>query len=230
MGTIKVCPLCNGTGLKISDKEFFMEECECTQIKRIQDHVKELEGDKFLTSTKLLPHLNENRSLVIETDSIKTARCHIKTALVYNGKFKTFKILNPSGLVDLAVTNQTVLEKVDLLVIEAPVFLHYEKASQWHEFIMATRDALGKPTWFVIRGTLQNFKESKNVIFTSGFLKLLSSYKTERVTEKETNPLIKSPTVTTTVQVNRGFGVIGVNPKLLNFHSEMDKRLHDVKE
>lgn len=224
-----VCPVCHGTGMRITDKEFFMEECDCVMIERIRHHVAELENSKILTSTPLLPLLVSNTSLIIEATDLDSVKCHIKTALVYDGRFLTFKIINPATLVDIAVTDQKILERTDLLVIESPVFLHYEKASQWHEFIMANRDALGKPTWFVVKGTLQSFKEAK-AAYTPGFLKLLSSYKRVQINEKDTNKLIKHPNTTMMVNVNRGVGLVGVNVKLINFNPEIDKRLHDVKE
>lgn len=225
-----VCSICNGTGLKITDREFEMEECECIQIERIRNHVKELKTFKFLKETKLLPFLNKNTSLIIETNNFQAVKCHIKTALVLNGKFKSFKIMNPGQLVALSIDNPALIEGVDLLVIESPSFPHYENASKRHEFSMATREALGKPTWFVIKGTFQNFKNTPGVAFTEGFIRLLNSYSRVHISESETASAIKSPNTTSSIKVVRGAGLTGVNPKLLNFHPEMDKRLHEVRE
>ena len=223
------CQLCNGSGLKITGEEFYMEECECVQIKRMRDHVKELKTTKFLKETKLLVELNKNRSLMIETDMFNAARCHIKTALVLNGRMKSFKIVNPGQLVALSIDNPGLIESVDLLVIESPSFPHYEAAAKRHEFTIATRESWGRPTWFVVDRTYQKFKE-KNPIITEGLRLLLDTFKIVKISQSDTLSQIKTPSVTEVIKVNKGFGLVGVNAKLLEFHPEMDQRLHDIKE
>ena len=66
--------------------------------------------------------------------------------------------------------------------------------------------------------------------YTEGFLKLLSSYKAVRILSSETSSLFKNANAETTIKVNRGAGIAGVNPRLLTFHTEMDERLHEIKE
>jgi len=225
-----VCPICNGTGLKITNKEFSMEECECIQIEKIRNHVKELKASKFLTSTPLLHYLNEGRDIIIESDDFEAVRCHLKTALVLNRGFKSFKIVNPGHLVALSIENPTLIENIDLLVIECSVFPHYDNAAKRHEFTMATRNSLGKPTWFVIKGNFPAFKCVKNNIYTPGFLDVLNKYAVVRISREKTNSLIKSPNVKDEIKTNRGAGIMGVTSRLLDFNPEIDKRLHDIKE
>ena len=223
------CPLCNGSGLKITSQEFYMEECECVQIERIRNHVKDLKA-RFLTDTPLLPYLNKNTSLVIQTDNFQSVRCHIKTALVMSGGTKSYKIVNPGQLVALSIENPSLIENVDLLVIESPIFPHYENASKRHEFTMATREALLKPTWFVIPSTLDAFKLAGGSVMVSGFKAILSKYKFIKLSLSETNQLLRTPNIKTVVETNKGCGLAGVNTKLLDFHPEINQRLHEVKE
>ena len=222
------CPNCNGSGLRNTEL-FYREECECVLIGRIRSHVKEFENFPILKTSPLLAPLNSNRSLVIETDDIAAVKAHIKTSLVLNKQFKSFKVVHSGELVELSINNPKLIEGVDLLIEFGEPFPHYEKASSRHEFVFATRDVIGKPTWFIIK-SLAKF-QTANPLMVPTWWELLKRYPTVRIAKNDIDGLRKTPapSVTSDLKLKRGLGLSGIDQRLLSFHPEMDKRLQGLK-
>jgi hypothetical protein len=200
-------------------------------IKRIREHVKSLNA-KTLTSTVLLPYLSANKSLIIDTNNIGAVRCHIKTAIARERKFKTFRIVHPEELVSLSIHNSPAVENVDLLIIECPSFPYYEAAGRRHEYTLSVRGSKGKPTWFVVNGwrTLKDRLPSnlmtilnQYLLGTGGGPVIINAADTLKLFKDKTEEKVQ-------VDTNKGCGLIGVRPKLLEFQVEINDRLFGAGE
>jgi hypothetical protein len=227
---VETCPKCMGMGM-IAIGNNTLKECTCLVIARLKKYVEPLKNYSFLTKSSLLKPLCDGTSLMIECDDHRVWNSHLKTALVWRKDItKTWKIVGPNELMSMSFDRDSaVVEKLfstDLLIINAPSFLYYEKASMQHEFVISQRNSMNKPTWVVVKSkrTFLNIKT-----LTADFISQLDKMPYIKLTYASTEPLIKK-TDKPTVSIVQGEGVIGIDTKLMGLYPEMDERIHYLKE
>lgn len=227
--TVETCEICHGRGLTPAPNGG-QEQCICQIWLQIASYVGPVMKNDMLTDTKLLEPLKAGRSLLIECDDHRVWRSHLKTALVKRKDItKTWRIVTPDELMTLSYSaEREKIYTVDLLIIQAPVFLHYDKASQQHEYVISTRNGMNRPTW-IVTNSLRGFVESRNAKLTESFSKLIRGLHVMKLTLAETQPLLKKRS-TPTVNLSPGVGVSGVDPGLLRFKPDINQRVAYLKE
>ena len=228
-----VCPKCHGNKT-IAIGENLREPCTCIGIALLKEYTSPLKDFHFLKSTKLLEPLKARTNLCIECEDNGIWQAHLRTALIRRKMpEKSWKIVSPTELMSHAVPSgdnaqqMAALYSVDLLSINAPVFLHYEKASQWHEFVISNRQSAGHPTWIVVKSRPQFIDQHPSM--TSSFRQLVLNLPTMKLTRANTVDLIVK-SKTPQVKLASGNGIPGVDVTLLDFLPEMDDRINYLKE
>jgi hypothetical protein len=227
---VETCPKCKGMGM-ISIGGNTLKECTCLILARLKKYVEPISKYSFLTQTKLLKPLCAGSSLLIQCDDHRVWNSHLLTALVWRKDVtKSWKIIGPNELMSMSFDrDSTVTEKLfttDLLIINAPSFLYYEKASLQHEFVISQRNSMNKPTWFIVKNR-KRFLDIKTL--ESSFRNQLTVMPAIALTYAETEPLIKKSSKPS-VSIVQGEGIPGIDKGLLVFHPEMDDRIKYLKE
>ena len=228
----ETCPKCQGMGM-ISIGDNTLQECTCLAIARLKKYTESLSGFSFLTQSKLLEPLAAGRSLCVECSDSRVFKSHLRTALVRRKDVtKTWRIVSPSELMSMSFDQDSkVAEKlhsIDLLIINAPNFLHYDKACDQHAYIIGQRNSNNKPTWIVVKSK-KDFLNIKVVAGNKEFRTQIEAMPDIKLTLVATEPLIKKSSKPS-VSIVHGEGVSGIDEKLMVFHPDMDERVRYLKE
>jgi hypothetical protein len=189
----------------------------------------------MLKDTKLLPFLKTKKSIVIETESANVLYSNLKTCLLLNKSINlSWRVVTPDELITMSFTSEDSKllygpTGVDLLIIFAPVFPHYEAASKRHEYVISTRQAMNKATWFVTKN-FGKLLEGRGLALTEGFRNVLTGLPQVRLTSAEARMLIQRKAEKTVLNVVRGLGLSGVDPSLMEINVELDARVLRLKE
>lgn len=225
------CPLCKGRGL--TDIEGGQEQCLCQISDKMDKYIAAYLDNSTLTESKLLRPLKEGVDYLIECDRPDTMASQFKTALIKRQDTSiTWRVVHPQELVNLYwhddIKVRESLFKVDLLIINVPTFITYEKGGQTHEYIFTQRRGLGKATWIVVPSK-KKFLTTHSLAHTAPLMALVDALPSVKLTYENTAPYAKSQRDIPTC-VSPGVGMSGVDPLLMGFNLDMDKRIDHLKE
>lgn len=214
-----ICNICHGGKNIIDPKSGLNVPCRCVEKARMIKHLGALKKAKLLTSTPLQKYIMKNQNLVIEFDDPLVLRSHIKSALVYrNNLDKTWLIVTPDEVMSRSFSSDLALKRsiyeVDLLIILAPAFPHYEKASSQHDYVLQARLGLGKVTWFCT-GAIEKLFIGPGMQVVPSLTKYLLALDRVQVTRKNTTRLLRERTNTPTIEKS-GMTLTSVDQTLLD--------------
>lgn len=202
----------------------------------IMKYLGELKKYKSIKETPLSDHLKRNRDVVIEFDDSKCLYSHIKTALLSRKDWvSSWKIMTPDEIMSRSFAKEDDLRKdlyrTDLLIILATAFPFYEAAGKQHEYVIKTRQSLGKATWFCTDDIKGLFERTDLKSMTMEFKNLMNSQKKIRITRQSTISLLKEPKNNTKEDtvLELGTSVSEVNKDLLDFEDRVWNRITDYK-
>jgi hypothetical protein len=109
----------------------------------------------------------------------------------------------------------------------ASAFPYYEAAGKQHEYVIKTRQSLGKTTWFCTSNIDELFKRSDLPSLTTSFKAMLSGIKKVRIYQQMTLALLKDPknNVRKESELELGSSVLEVNRDLLDFDDPVWNRI-----
>lgn len=199
-------------------------------------YLGELKRYKSLKETPLSEPLKKNQDIVIEFDDSKNLYSHLKTAFLYRKNWtKSWKIMTPDEVMSRSFAKEDDLRKdlyrTDLLIILATAFPFYEAAGKQHEYVIKTRQSLGKATWFCTDDVKGLFDRTDLKSMTTEFKNLMNSQKRIRITKQSTIRLlkeVKNNTKEDTV-MELGTSVSEINKDLLDFEDKVWNRIVNYK-
>lgn len=233
----KVCSVCNGSRSRLNDDGSY-SPCSCVYKESFLKYLGELKKYVSLSDTPLLDLLKQDRDLVIEFDSSKILYAHIKTALLRRKILtKTWKIMTPDEVISRSFSNELDQRKdlysCDLLVITAIAFPFYEAAGKQHEYVIKTRQGLGKTTWICTQDLEALVSRSDLKSMTPELCKLFRSLKKIKLNKGMTTGLMKKKSEKTKEKnkeyLRMGDSISGVNRDLLEIGNPVEERIHSYR-
>jgi hypothetical protein len=198
----------------------------------IYKYLGDLKKYKTLTSTPLQDYLNNNVDLAIEFEDSKSLYSHLKAALMYRKVWtKSWKIMTPDEIMSRSFSKEEEqrkdLYRADLLVILANAFPFYEAAGRQHEYVIKTRKALGKTTWFCTSSLKEMFENTPMKSITTSFSQLIMGQKKVLITVAGTKKLVKQVKNNNRLETNMELGtsVSEVNKDLLDLDNPVWSRI-----
>lgn len=144
------CPRCGGRK-NITNPDGSVSHCVCVLREQFLTYLDFLQHIKTLTDTPLAPYITEPQSIMLGYPSVDILHAHLKTALVgkRNMDFR-WKCMTPDQILGALFESDKKhqIYSPQLLIILSSTFPHYEAAGNHINYVLRTRETLGKVTWF----------------------------------------------------------------------------------
>ena len=232
MVSVAICPVCKGSR-SVMNTDGSYSPCSCVYKESFIKYLGDLKKYVSLKDTPLLEHLKTNRDLVIEYDQPLVLYSHIKTALLRRKVLtKTWKIMTPDEVMSRSFNDEQRkdLYSCDLLIINSLAFTFYEAAGKQHEYVIKTRQALGKTTWFCTEDMIKLFERVDLKSLTPDLKKLLASFKKIKLNKHITESLLKDKKGTKSINnLKMGSSIGEVNKDLLEIGNSSDDRIQSYR-
>lgn len=218
----KICGYCKGAR-SIKNPDGTYSPCRCVYKESFLKYLGDLKKYTSCSESILLEPLKSNTDLVIEFDSSKALYSHIKTALLNRKDLsKSWKIMTPDEIMTRSFADESQkreLYSTDLLIITAVAFPFFEAAGKQHEYVIKTRQAIGRTTWFCTKN-LKEFCERTDIKGITKELKdALRSMKRVNIRASETKLINKKNKNISDEALKLGIGLGGVSKELLELET-----------